>query len=398
MITLYNKIEKSRDNTSGFQVVENVEQLRRPFLMCISAQNNLSKAIYGIMREGAQAARVLTTQGVAAKFKLNDFPIDILGLRFESDEKYQQPYTELADKFLYPFLTRNGMEYDALRRQARKMNIFAFCEGVATYQGAEERLETLLRRDGFQDEEVHNILSQISLTALESLVETGGMHATSAAFIDVNDKEVACPKTTSYLELLDSEGRQSIFSPLGNSNSVLYVYKGTGIHNVKEFFREEDNVAEPAVCSIVSMFLHNSLDCETRDRLSELSVSQILARLEQYADETVDSDELLAELDKELTYNGATRYDDEMAAIRMELDDVYKILRKTNETFIRTLKTKTGQDLRLQSVIRGIHEFSSDVTFEQILTYAHMWQPKEGRDILSVPSDKQVRATIYADE
>ena len=78
MITLYNKIEKSRDNTSGFQVVENVEQLRRPFLMCISAQNNLSKAIYGIMREGAQAARVLTTQGVAAKFKLNDFPINLL--------------------------------------------------------------------------------------------------------------------------------------------------------------------------------------------------------------------------------------------------------------------------------------------------------------------------------
>ena len=31
---------------------------------------------------------------------------------------------------------------------------------------------------------------------------------------------------------------------------------------------------------------------------------------------------------------------------------------------------------------------------EQILTYAHMWHPIEGREVLSIPSDKQVRASV----
>ena len=93
MITIYNKIEKSMDNTSGFQVVPQIEMLERPFLLCISAKNNLSKSIYGMMREGAQAARLQTTQGPAGRFKLNEFPVDILGIRFEKDEEYQQPYT-----------------------------------------------------------------------------------------------------------------------------------------------------------------------------------------------------------------------------------------------------------------------------------------------------------------
>ena len=114
------------DNTSGFQVVLDIDMLERPFLLCISAKNNHSKSIYGIMREGAQAARLQTTQGPAARFILSEFPIDILGIRFEKDNDYQQSYTELADTFLYPFLIRKGMNLDALKRQARKMNIFTY--------------------------------------------------------------------------------------------------------------------------------------------------------------------------------------------------------------------------------------------------------------------------------
>ena len=78
----------------------------------------------------------------------------------------------------------------------------------------------------------------------------------------------------------------------------------------------------------------------------------------------------------------------------MELDAVYKVLRKTNEAFIRNLNDKEGINSRLRNVIRGIDEFSSHTTYEQILTYAHLLKPKEGEGILSQPSDKQVRAAI----
>lgn len=398
MITVYNKIEKSMENTSGFQVVPNYDSLERPFLLCLSPQNNLSKSIYGIMREGAQAARILTTQGVAGRFKLDEFPADILGVRFESDDQYQQAYTEIADKFLHPFLVQKGQRYDIVRKQARKINIFAYCDGVYTYKGIEERLETLLERDGYNADEIHGILSQISLTALESLVETGSLHATSAAFIDVNDKEIECDKTDSYRSLLGSEEQNSVFSPLGNSNGVLYIYRGNGIHKVKAFFKDESNIAKPAVCGVVSMFLENSLENSLGGELSEVSVNQIMAQIERFENEDVTPNELLDRLDEALVYNHAPRYSEETAQVKMELDSAYKLLRKTNQAFIHSLNYRQGQDLRLSSVIRGIHEFSSDVTFEQILTYAHMWQPKDGKDVLSLPSDKQVRLSIFSND
>ncbi|MBP5679163.1 MAG: hypothetical protein J6X28_05015 [Bacilli bacterium] len=398
MITIYNKIEKSSENTSGFQVVDNIDLLERPFLLCISAQNNVSKTIYGMMREGAQAARILTTQGIAGKFILDEFPIDILGVRFQVDENYQQAYTEIADKFLFPFLMQKGNDFATVCKQARKMNIFAYCDGAFTYKGAEDRLEVLLKREQFNEEQIHGILSQISLTAMASLVETGSLHATSVAFIDVNDQEIESDKTDSYRNFLESEKRKFIYSPLGDSNGVLCVYQGNGIHSIKQFFRERTNVSEPALCSVVSLFLENSLQNEKSSHFIAIDVEQIMDRLERFANENIEPENLLLRLDDELDYNGAPRYTDEVAEMKMELDAVYKLLRKTNETFIRSLEQKKGQDLRLESVIRGIHEFSSDITYEQILTYAHLWNPKEGKDILSEPSDKQVRATIYSGE
>lgn len=397
MITIYNKIDKSREDTTGYEVVPSFDSVERPFLMCLSAQNNYSKSIYGMMREGAQAARLLTSQGVGGRFKANDFPIDILGVRFKRDDKYHQEYTELADRFIYPFLFRRGRDVEQIKKQARKMNFITYCDGAITYKEIEDRLEVLLKRDGYSETDIHDILSNVSLVALETNVETGSLHATSVAFVDVNDDEIESSKSDSYKELLQSQPYSSMFAPLGQTNGILYIYDGRGFHNVKEFFRD-GNIAKPAVSSVVSLFLENSLKNEHCDEVVPIEIADVLNQLSVYADESVSPKELLDKLDKELSYDGAPRYTEGEAKLRMELDDVYKTLTKTNSSFIRTLKEKEGQETRLKSVIRGIHEFSSDVTFEQILTYAHMWQSIDEQDLLSIPSDKQVRATLLADE
>ena len=397
MITVYNKINKSRENTSGFQVVSSVDELERPFLLCLSAQNNYSKTIFGIMREGAQAARLLTTQGVAGKFKLDEFPVDFLGVRFKKDEEYTQSYIEIADKLIYPFLKKNGEDLNSIRKQARKVNILTYCDGAKTYQGIEERLQTLLKRDGFSDEDIHEILSLFGLAALETEIETGSLHATSAAFIDVNDREIYNEKVDAYRSLLQGQDFQSMHAPLGKTNAALYIYEGTGNHNVKEFFKE-NCMAKPVVASVVSYFLENSLANEHSQRVIPLKLEEVLSQMDYFSNEQVRPEELLEELDEELSYDGAPRYTDSEANLRMELDDIYKTLRKTNDAFIRSLNDKKGLGIRINSVIRGMHEFSSDATFQQVLTYAHMWTPHEGQDILSIPSDKQVRATILDGE
>ena len=377
-------------NTSGFQVIPNVKNLERPFLLCLSARDNLSKFIYGMMREGAQAARLLTTQEVAAGFKLNEFPIDILGVRFQKDENYHQASIEIAENFLFPFLTQKGKDLLSILKQARKVNILAYCDGVNTYKDCEERLEYLLKKEGFNNEVVASILSHICLVALESDVETGGLCATSVAFLDINDKELKNKNAENYRKALDMQGKDSMYSFLGNTKSVLYIYNGSGIHNVKEYF-EDSCIAKPVVSAVTSMFLEDSLDCQNNKDIYPVNVMEIMDRLEYFADETIPVDVRLRELDKNLSYDDAPRYTKENARMRMELDAVYKILRKTNDKFIRTLGQKQGLEIRLESVIRGVHEFSSHVTYEQVLTAANMWHPKEGRDILTLPSDKEVR-------
>lgn len=394
MITIYNKVDKTMENTSGIQLVPNIDVLEKPFLLCLSSRNDLSKSIFGIMREGAQAARVQTTQGPAGRFMMDSFPIDFLGVRFEPDENYQSAALEIADRFLYPFLLKNGRDKKALLKQARMINVFTYCEGVYIYKDIEDRISKNMINDGFEEEIVIPVLEQLSLVALQANIDGSEIRATSVLFLDINDPEVENEKTESYRNTLLIQGQKTMYSALGLTNGVLYIYDGNGIHSVKKFFLDDFNKAKPAVCSIVSMFLENSLQNKNSEEFYGLDIPQIISRLSHFADEAISPRQLLDRLDDALSYDGAPRYTVEAAEVKMELDAVYKVLRKTNEAFIRNLNDKEGINSRLRNVIRGIDEFSSHTTYEQILTYAHLLKPKEGEGILSQPSDKQVRAAI----
>lgn len=104
MLTIYKKVEKSLDNLSGIIQINNINELNKPFLLCLFAQNNHDKSIYGIIREVAAAARVYTSKDPDARFKIDDFPVDFLGLRYQKDNKNKENYEEIVDDFLYPFL------------------------------------------------------------------------------------------------------------------------------------------------------------------------------------------------------------------------------------------------------------------------------------------------------
>ena len=102
MLNIYKRVEKSLDNLSGIVEIQRVEELERPFLLCLSAQDNYDKSIYGIIKKGAQAARVYTSEEAAAGFKIDNMPADFLGLRFRSDNVYTNNYEEIVNKLIYP--------------------------------------------------------------------------------------------------------------------------------------------------------------------------------------------------------------------------------------------------------------------------------------------------------
>lgn len=391
MITIYNKIERSMVNTSGIQVISDIEYLKRPFLLCLSGKNNLSKSIYGVMEYGARAARILTGKEEAARFQLNEFPVDILGFRFVKDQKFDKASNELADQFLYPYLLLKGKDFDSVRKQARKINILAYGDAGYTYQDCEKRLEYLLQED-FSEGAINEILSQICLVVLQSEVQTGELYATSVAFRDINDLKLENSNTSNYKEVLEAQGMSSMYSPLGKSHSIFYIYQGSGVHGIHEFF-DDSSLAKPMVSAVTTLFLENSLVNYLDKNYHPITISDVMDRLDEYTNPDLTVDELLDRLDQSLSYQNAPRYTEEMADLRLELDAIYRLVRRTNNKFIRMLEQKKGLETRLQSVIHGMDHFSSSVTFEQILTSANMWQPREGKNILNIPSDKEIRGT-----
>ena len=54
MIEIYKKCEKSIDNKYGIEKIDNLDELRKPFLMCLSSTED-DNSVFGLIKEGARA-------------------------------------------------------------------------------------------------------------------------------------------------------------------------------------------------------------------------------------------------------------------------------------------------------------------------------------------------------
>lgn len=391
MLQVYKKIEKSLDNLYGAVSIQNLEELNKPFLLCLSAQDSNPKSIFGIIKEGARAARVNTTDEMAAGFKIDEFPIAFLGLKFEKDDSYKKNYEEIVDLLIYPFLVGSGTrKVEDIKKKARKINFMTYCDGTLTYSNIEKRLEAKLQNDGYSENDIKDILSQISLVAIGTMVDTSDLKATTASFVDVNDSEIYTERSIGYKQLLHEKQLKSIYGHLGNSNNVLYIFEGSGNHSLKEYFLD-NNMVKPAISSVLSKFLQSSIDNEYNDGLISISSGETLEQLSIYGDETKSPMSLLRDLDDTLNYGGAIKYTPEEAIMRQELDISYAEIRKTRMQKENEEQERKKKDEALNLIIEGIKQYCSDTAFYQILVSAKMWQPPSGRDIFQEKSDKLIR-------
>ena len=167
MLRLFKKCEKSVNNPYGVKEIKDFDTYDQPFLLCISAQDKNDKSVFGIIKEGARAARVRTSDELAGGFKIDEMGIDFLGLKCEYANIKDKKSTSLVDDFLYPFLKR-GKD---IRKQARKINILTYCNATNVYIQAEKRLRERLLEDGYSELEVIDILSQIGVISIASSID-----------------------------------------------------------------------------------------------------------------------------------------------------------------------------------------------------------------------------------
>lgn len=390
MLSIYKKVEKSSDNPSGIVQINSISELNKPFLLCLSAQDNHDNSIYGTIREGIIASRVYTSKDKGARFKIDEMPLDFLGLRYVSEDGKKKNYEEIVDKFLYPFLIGNGTRaIEEIKKQARKINFMTYCDGTYTYCKIEERIIQKLISNGFSEKDVDDIVSQISLTALGTMVDTSSLKANTIAFIDANDSEISNDVTETYKKEMQKRSVKSIYGTYPNTNNVIYVYNGSGKHDLNEYFKE-GSMVKPVISGVLTSYLENSVNNTQSQTLISLSQSEKIARINKYSDQRISPSALLEELDSSLSYGKTPKYTIEEATLRQELDNCYRKIRKLQEETVRVAKYNTILEEKNKQIISGIKTNCSDTTFYKILVPSGMWQLPIGVDISNQKSDREI--------
>lgn len=302
MINIYRKCEKSIDNIYGIKKIESLDEIDRPFLFCISPKED-DNSTFGIIKEGARACRVRTTDELSGGFKIDEMGALFLGFREENDGVF----VDLVNDFLYPLLTRIK-DINSIKKNARKMNFFVYCNGINIYKQIERRLYDLLKQDGYLEEQIVEIISQISLVSIAPNSDINNIIAAKVAFKDVCDRDVYDYTSKVAEKRLNRDGRMSTIG--GVNNGAIYAYYGTGEHELKSYLKDE-NMVKSSLCAITSKFLENSIQNETTFELIPISKEFIIPIILKNNGEFEDVVVLLSKLDSTLQYGNVSKYSKE---------------------------------------------------------------------------------------
>ena len=385
MLKIYKKQEKSMENPSGY--IE-IDDINKPFLFCISAQDNHDKSIYGTIRQGVEAARIYTSKSIGAGYKIKDFPIDFLGFRFVKEAKNQDNALELVDKYLYPYLIKDGIEKENILKRARQMNFMTYCDGTKTYKKIELELVNRLINKGLNKEDIEEILSNIHLVAIGTQVDIRTFKGTCISLTDINDKEIWNNITYKIRSIIKNRNTKIL---IGKNNNQGYVYyDGTGEHELTEYFRD-GVLIKPILHFVISKIIESSIHDKN------LNSDDILDELKLFIKNGINQNKLLSILDNNVNFGNAPKYSKEELQLRKELDNIYTNY-EIEHRELEALKEQNDKKAKtIEKIIEGIKKYSSDITFYQILVEMGYWQAPNNMNPYQYSSDKKIREIYEKD-
>ncbi len=388
MLSVYKKCEKSIDNPYG---IKEMTKLEKPFLMCISAQGQMDKSVFGIIKEGARAARVRTSDEYAAGYKIDEMPIDFLGIKYTHETIKDKKNNELVKDYLLPFLLKDN-DINNIKRRARMMNFFTYCNGTQLYLTIEKRLKDSLLENGFNEKDVNDILSQIGVISIASEIDLTKANATSILFKDANDIEVMDKTSRIALKRIEEMGRECLIGSLKKgTNAIAYVYNGIGEHDLKEYLKD-DRIVKSSLCAIVCELLQNSIRNSNSEKLIPISSNELLKVVVKNNSEFIGIEEMMKKIDASIDYGTASKYTKEEDILLKKLDKAYKKIART-QRYLDSIQNELEEEKeKNRTLITGISEKCSDVAFSQIVVANRMWNADD-KDRLNMhkPSDREIR-------
>ena len=372
MINIYKKTNKNKNNMYGFKEITSIDELNNPFLLCISNNLQNNKSIFGMMRDGAHAARIHTTKEKAANYNIEKVPIDFIGIKYNKDKETVEQ--ELLDKLVYPYLIKNGKEYEKLFKQARNINVLTFDLGTTIYLNLEKLLYNKLKELKFSKKDIENILKQISLVSLGSKEKLDKTYSTTVSFIDTNDKYCSTKEFKNYQKVMIEKNIDSMYFYSGKNNTMLYPFISTGEHYSKKYLADYSPAKVP-ISSTISNNLYNSIYSNKHNTL-EMSRDLNIDQLFYYGSNIYSREEQINLLDQTINYEDSIKYTEEESDLRTDLDSAYKkiILQdQLIDSYKKEIKTK---DHRLELLLKEIKNHCNEKKYHEILLAAKLIQDK----------------------
>lgn len=373
MVTMFQKINKSKKNLFGFQELRIEDKpLLKPTMICLSAQARHAKSVYGIVREGMRAARLRTTQDRAAKYDLANFPVQFVGLSYDYQDKSFED--SIAQDYFLPILSNYGskLPLEQAKNNMRNITFMTYCDGIHVYKDFEVSLVKELQKLGYTNDEIKEIFKELSLIAVETMQDTSTCLATSFQLVDTQDTEIWEIGTKTLIDGLEKQNTNHDFIRTGIHNGIYY-YNGNGNHSIKAFF-ENGNLANSVISIIVSQSLTRSIDKSTE--FSFELIQKVINSMIKHYNLGYSSQAILNDIDSCINYPGARILSDFECD---NLDIIDELSRKANtlENDNRVTKSQLANEkLQNSKLMKAINDNLSEIDRLTILR-AIGWQLHE---------------------
>lgn len=357
MVTLYKKVDKTKENLYGFDVLNKDDiPLLKPTMICLSAQASYSKSIFGIVREGMRAARLRTSQGVAGKYALNDFPINFVGVHY--DYKGNGLGNDLAQDYFLPLISQNGKKINIkqAKQNMHNLTIMTYCDGILEYFALEETLTNLMQEIGYTSLEIKEILQELTIIGVLTMRDMANCLATSFQIVDVNDNEIFDEATPSLIESLQKQETDHDFIKTSD-NSGIYYFNGNSEHSIKSLFKD-NYLPHALIVAIVSQSLTRSID--KRHEFSFDNMQEMIASIINHYQVGYTPNEILKDLDEQIYYPGSRK----LSNFECEYLDIIDELSKKTKNYENDIKILKSHKARLEESYQRLESATKSTVSE----------------------------------
>ena len=402
MFELYKKVNKSIEYPKGArQILEGENPFEDgPCLLCISAQNQANRSIFGLTKMGARMARVRVKGDIGARIPLDEIPVSFLSIKPDAQrEKEEDNIKRFIDTYIRPLiLDKNGLPKtkEGVTKSFRNINIMTNCNGTTRAIEILKSTEQILRDLNYSENDINEILSQVSLLAFQTEMDLSECKASVIDFHNVNDTEVEINSNNISDEMLDrNEASKNGESVEKSGNRIEVLISGEDSHQVREYL--ESGEAMPAIVySIVTSVLENSIEnSQNKSKRRPLSIEELFGKARSIIDrinQGEKKEDLIQKIDELLEYGGQiTRLTDRELRLIEEQEATVDEFDKTALDLQRSSTSEEKMRTRMEGMLQTAKVECSEGTYLRILqAYGWQFNSEEREKAAKTKSDKEI--------